>query len=243
MFSFSWKTRAGFTLIELLIVIAIIAILASMLLPALKKSRDLTKRSVCTNNMKQIYLGALNYSADNDEMLPDIMYWTSRIADSIGRKYSGLWPTEKTYNTGLFLCPSTLPPGVSSQGWTGAYNNQSCVTSYAPTMPQDAAYTGGWLPYVYGATGSELMRTKKLSQVKNSSVILIETNFAYVSWGVVWYDSDKRPYWTRQAPSSANILRQPDYRHAKTACFLFKEGNVATKQQLQFFNNDWLVME
>ena len=77
-------SRVHFTIIELLVVIAIIGILAAMLLPALKKAKDVAQSSVCLNNERQLYLAFFNYCNDFDNLpYSQSKYLGVPVSDSI----------------------------------------------------------------------------------------------------------------------------------------------------------------
>src|SRR5688572_27256381 len=64
------RNKRAFSLVELLMVIAVIAILASLLLPALSTSRERAHRISCANKLKQWTGAAWMYSADHDNLMP-----------------------------------------------------------------------------------------------------------------------------------------------------------------------------
>jgi prepilin-type processing-associated H-X9-DG protein/prepilin-type N-terminal cleavage/methylation domain-containing protein len=64
------KSRLGFTLIELLVIIAILAILAALLFPAITSMQQRAATTQCVNNLRQIGQGLFLYAGDNNGNLP-----------------------------------------------------------------------------------------------------------------------------------------------------------------------------
>ncbi len=74
-----FKRLKGFTLIELLVVVAIIALLISILLPSLSRARELSKRTVCSANLRGWGSACKIYANENDEYWPTVETTTSAV--------------------------------------------------------------------------------------------------------------------------------------------------------------------
>lgn len=74
-----------FTLVELLVVIALLAILAGLLSPALKKARDSARGIQCINNLRQIGAAFMQYANDHDDIIAPWRLGTYSYRNYVGR--------------------------------------------------------------------------------------------------------------------------------------------------------------
>jgi len=143
------RSNVGFTLVELLVVIAIIAILAGMLLPALKKAQESARTITCQNNQKQVFTGFDMYQSDWKGLCPVIHYpdvpgwyyndWQYALGAYL---YPGMDLKTARYPgraTTVFWCHSeVVPTELSSANSDVAQNN-----SYRYAMNEQLPATSG----------------------------------------------------------------------------------------------------
>lgn len=131
--------HAGFSLMELLVVISIIALLASMLLPAISMVRKLSRATVCMSGMRQMGLAFAGYAGEWEGMYPG-KYATNNYGDTPYRSwFGGLLPyleNEVTIQAGkgiaskAYICPDGSIPKRTQDAWGINYGYNSAYAAF-----------------------------------------------------------------------------------------------------------------
>ncbi len=191
--------RPGFGMIELIVVIALIAILLALLLPAVAQVRDAASRTQSINNLKQVGLG-FHAFYDNHKRLPgnggsmavgNVKYQ----ADAEGKnENSGCWafqilpyieenPTfqkvDRTRVIPVYLCPGRDRPGLETSNGGGAWSDYF----YNNFMAKDSDKPGSYPKYKLAGIPDGTSNTAALghgsintTQYKSDKDVTLSTN-------------------------------------------------------------------
>jgi prepilin-type N-terminal cleavage/methylation domain-containing protein/prepilin-type processing-associated H-X9-DG protein len=207
------KNRRGFTLIEMLVVIAIIALLAAILVPAVTNSISKAKNIQCMSNMRGLGQAMLQYALQNNQVLPMASdnsqpsgqwAWSYRLLDA------GIFPDygsvgELLRKNEIFRCPSDKGPGEDKPSFA--------MNSYI------SSGTGSFADYRY------------MSTIPNPSQTIL--------FAEVWGRQNNAGY-TKVDPNSGFAAFE---RHKGKANYTFLDGHVESLHYQQMTDpddEDWI---
>jgi prepilin-type N-terminal cleavage/methylation domain-containing protein/prepilin-type processing-associated H-X9-DG protein len=156
------RSRSGFTLVELLVVLAVIAILASLLLPALSKAKSRAQRVACTSNLHQWAIAFTMYVDDNNGSMPT--GWIPGVPQSVwmGACQPYYRDTNICVDPACKLFRDSLPASTrfsrafdfTSYSWGVMGRNGYPIESWGAAGEKGSYGLNGWMYNPPGAGGS-----------------------------------------------------------------------------------------
>ncbi len=175
----------GFTLLELLLVVAVIAILAALLLPAIGRARAKAQRPVCMNNLRQISIGIRMYADDSNDAFPPPK--TNFPPDAftayaqLMKSYLGMTGASSERNR-LFACPADTFCYDSNKRLSQSLHLQSRFY-YSSYGFNGGNFPRGGLPRWPGIAG------RNLSSIKEPDKTVLVAEFAAL-WPFSWHQPE-----------------------------------------------------
>jgi general secretion pathway protein G len=217
----AFTRRHGFTLIEMLVVIAIIALLASILVPAVTRTMERAKSTACASNLRQLGLAFQLYTMDSKNKgnrLPapapsTAEPWFVSISPFLQQQAGGARDLSDVYR-----CPVYAQLRSDLQD-TSNWNQ----LGYGMNIYLEGSASTGW-PW-YPQPGSTAYGFY-LSEIKNpTNTILVADDHSWV-WGIRKELLDQQGSDGRFYDPENGKLR--GFRHGKGANFLFVDGRVSS---------------
>jgi prepilin-type N-terminal cleavage/methylation domain-containing protein/prepilin-type processing-associated H-X9-DG protein len=244
-----------FTLIELLVVVAIIAILAALLLPALSNARQTVKRIFCSSNLRSIHQATFMYVGDNDSWLPPSCYYGfasyylnaymrqryNAIRAMSTAEQGGLKALDFQKPSGPFFCPM-MDRDTASPLWTGDAP-QTYYSSYNGTVQRGSLYYANPKGGCWKLDNAN--NSRRIEAIYGNCVLVADR--VYVSGGTAAFvnDSIANEHTANWQYSTTYPQFAPAFIHVGSCNFLFKDGHVTAYKRTgaKLFDEDYIPVK